>query len=171
MSDRYAYKERVSSRRTGVLFLVLSLLFLALGMWRLKATGFGVLAGVFFGLTVFFLFYVLNYRTLVIALTPEALKLRFGLFTWTMEVDNIADCFVDETSLWRIGGAGIHFSWFQGRYRVMFNFLEHPRVVIVLKKKQGPVRDVAFSTRRPDEVLQSLREVTSAEPAPRAVVD
>jgi hypothetical protein len=76
-------------------------------------------------------------------------------------MDNIEKCFLDDTSLWRIGGAGIHFSWFHGRYRAMFNFIEHPRVVFALKKKRGPVRDVAFSTRRPNEVLRFIQEAMS----------
>jgi hypothetical protein len=61
-----------------------------------------------------------------------------------------------------MGGAGIHFISVRGRYRVSFNFLEHPRVVIALKKKRGLVRDVSFSTRHPDEVLQLIREAESA---------
>jgi hypothetical protein len=51
------------------------------------------------------------------------------------------------------------------RYRASFNFLEHPRVVIALKRKVGPVRDISFSTRRPDDVLRLIQEVISANSA------
>jgi hypothetical protein len=34
----------------------------------------------------------------------------------------------------------------------MFNFLEHPRLVISLVRKRGPVQDIAFSTCRPQEL-------------------
>jgi hypothetical protein len=155
------YYEKVSSNRTETLFLVLTLLFLVLSMWRVSVAGLGSLGVVFFILFIFFLFYSLNYRTLVVRLTPAAVELRFGLFTWRIAMDNIEKCFLDDTSLWRIGGAGIHFSWFHGRYRAMSNFIEHPRVVIALKKKRGPVRDVAFSTRRPNEVLRFIQEAMS----------
>jgi len=50
-----------------------------------------------------------------------------------------------------------------GRYRASFNFLEHPRIVIVLKRQTGPVRDICFSTRRPDNVLQFIREAAAAQ--------
>lgn len=72
-------------------------------------------------------------------------------------MDNIDYCFLDETSLWRIGGAGIHFSPIGGRYRAMLNFLEHPRVVVALKQKRGPVRDISFSTRHPEQALSFIQ--------------
>ena len=131
----------------------------------MSAVGLDILATVFLVFFLFFLFYALNYRTLIIRLTPEVLKLRFGIFTWTIATDNVESCFLDEVSLRRIGGAGIHFSSFQGRYRALFNFLEYPRIVIMLKNKKGPVRDVAFSTQRPDEVLRFIQEATSVKSA------
>ncbi|CAG0931086.1 hypothetical protein TFLX_01990 [Thermoflexales bacterium] len=155
------YEEKLSSNKTAALFLVLTLLCLALAIWRMSAVGLDILAAIFLVFFLFFLFYSLNYRTLIIQLTPEVLKLRFGIFTWTTATDNIANYFLDQVSLRRIGGAGIHFSSFQGRYRAMFNFLEYPRIVIMLKNKKGPVRDVAFSTRRPDEIMHFIQEATS----------
>jgi hypothetical protein len=44
------------------------------------------------------------------------------------------------------------------RYRASFNFLEYPRVMLAFKKKAGPVQDISFSTRRPDDVLWLIRE-------------
>jgi hypothetical protein len=61
----------------------------------------------------------------------------------------------------KYGGAGIHFMLVRTRYRVSFNFLEHPRVVIALRRRAGPVRDVSFSTRRPDELMQLLQSAVS----------
>jgi len=89
-------------------------------------------------------------------LTKEYLKLSFGIFTWKISVKNIKDCYFDELSLWRIGGAGIHFTLTNKRYRAMFNFLEHRRIVIVLKRKKGLVDEVAFSTKRPEEIKRLI---------------
>jgi hypothetical protein len=149
--------EKVSSTRTEALFLILTGIFALLFSWRVTVVNLDCLSVVWLCLGGFFLFYSLNYRTLHIQLTAEHLKLKFGLFSWTVALDNIEDCFIDETSLWRIGGAGIHFSPIQGRYRAMFNFLEYPRVVIALKHKLGLVRDIAFSTQRPDEFIEKIR--------------
>lgn len=163
------YLERVSSNRTEALFVVLTLLSLFLFAWRSKGDGLDSWSVVFFCLFVFFLFYSLNFRTLRIRLTAEDLQLKFGLFVWTIPLRNIESYCIDKTSLWRIGGAGIHFTTQGGRYRAMFNFLEYPRLVIALKVKQGPVRDVAFTTRRPDEVRRLIRERAFEKgPSPRA---
>jgi hypothetical protein len=165
MIDSRTYHEKVFSNRTEAFFLVLTLLFLLLSIWHVNASGLDGLTVVPFCLFCFFLFYSLNYRVLLIQLTPDVLELKFGLFTWTVPTANIENCFLDDTSLWRIGGAGIHFSPIHGRYRAMFNFLEHPRVVIALKKKKGLVRDIAFSTRQPTEVLRIIQEATSTNSA------
>lgn len=158
MTDKRVYLERISSKRTEALFVALTVLFLLLFAWRAKGEGLATWSVVFFCLFVFFLFYSLNYRTLLIRLNAEDLQLRFGLFVWTIPMRNVEVCFVDRTSLWRIGGAGIHFTPLGGRYRAMFNFLEYPRLVIALKVKKGLVRDIAFTTRRPDEVLRLIQE-------------
>ena len=54
------------------------------------------------------------------------------------------DCRLDVLQpLQRYGGAGIHFMFVDGRYRVNFNFLEHPRVVVTLVHPAGPVQEVS----------------------------
>jgi Ca2+/Na+ antiporter len=160
------YNERVSSNRTQALFLALMLLFLLLLIWRLIAGSLDMLAAVFLCLFSFFFFYSLNYRTLIIRLTSESLKLTFGIFTWRVPLDNVEECGLDEIPpLMRLGGAGIHFMSIRKRYRVSFNFLEYPRVVIAFKKKEKRVRDISFSTRRPDEVLRLIQEAVSAKRA------
>lgn len=133
------YEEKVASRRTVALFVTLTLLFMALLVWRATNSGLGFLTIVFFCLFSFFLFCSLNYRTLIIRLTPESLVLRFGIFTWRISAATIEQCYLDDTPMWRIGGAGIHFTMIRRRYHAMLNFLEYPRVVVSLKKRKGPV--------------------------------
>jgi hypothetical protein len=158
------YSEVLSSTRTEALFVVLTLLFAGLLAWRRAARGLDLLAIVLLCAALFFLFYALNYRTLRIQLTAETLTLSFGLFRWTVPLNTVERCHRDDVSLWRIGGAGIHFTWIEGRYRVMFNFLEYPRLVVALTEKKGPVWDVVFSTRRPEEIQRFLDEVLATPP-------
>ena len=166
LSDDLIYSERVSSKRTETLFTALTLFFFTLLIWRVYAKGRDILAAVFFCLCGFFLFYLVNYRTLIIRLTAKSLKFKFGIFTWNVPLDNIEDGCLDEIPmLMRMGGAGIHFMNIRKRYRASFNFLEHPRVVIAFKKKVGPVRDISFSTRQPDDVLRLIREAVAANRA------
>lgn len=89
--------------------------------------------------------------------------LRFGLVSWVVSLDNLAPCALDEIAgVERYGGAGVHFMFVRGRYRASFNFLEYPRMVIAFKSRVGPVRDISFSTRRPDEVLRLLQAAALA---------
>jgi hypothetical protein len=72
-------------------------------------------------------------------------------------LENIQKCHLDKLSKFqKYGGAGIHLMFVRNRYRASFNFLEYPRVVITFKRKVGPVQDLSFSTRRPEEIIQLL---------------
>jgi Ca2+/Na+ antiporter len=151
------YRERLTSPRTLTLFLGLTLLFGLLFAWRVSMTGFDTLGVIWLCCAILFLFYTVNYRTLVITITSQSLKLKFGIFRWTERLDNMASCQLDELPwLLKYGGAGIHFMTVNQRYRASFNFLEYPRVVIALKRKRGLVSDLSFSTRQPEQVIQSL---------------
>jgi hypothetical protein len=166
MTDKPLYEERVSSLWTEALFAALAIVFFVLLIWRIGAASPDILSVAFFLLFAFFLFYTLNYRTLIIRLTPESLKLKFGIFSWTIPLDNVAECHLDHVPvLMRYGGAGIHFMLIRKRYRASFNFLEHPRVLIAFRRKEGLVRDISFSTRRPDDMIRRIQEAVSAKRA------
>ena len=167
MTDNLIYEERVSSKRTEALFASLTILFLMLLIWQIISGNSAILSAAFLILFIFFLFYSVNYRTLIIRLTPESLKLKFGIFTWTIPLGNIGECRHDDLPvLMKYGGAGIHFMLIRKRYRASFNFLEHPRVVIAFKRKVGIVRDISFSTCHPDEVIRHLQNAASSQFAP-----
>ncbi len=157
MTGELIYHERSSSNKTEALFVALAATFLFLFLWRWNAAGLDWLAAVWVFFFIMFLFYSLNYRTLIIRLSSEALKLTFGVFTWVVPVDNVEGISLDDLPpLMKFGGAGIHFMMIRNRYRASFNFLEYPRVVIAFKRKAGPVRDISFSTRQPDEVIRLI---------------
>lgn len=156
-NENFKYYEQLSSRKTEWLFLALTALFFLLFIWRVNVSGWSVLAVAFLVLSCFFLFYVVNYRTLIIRVMSDTLVLSFGIFTWTVPFDNIESCVIDEIpSLVKHGGAGIHFMFVNKRYRASFNFLEYPRVLVSFKSKVGPVQDISFSTCKPEEVLRFL---------------
>ena len=153
------YYEKVSSRKTTWLFIGLTVVFLLLFVWQIKANGWNGLAITFLVFSCVFLFYVVNYRMLIISITSECVKLSFGIFKWRVPFDNIESCELDEIPpFMKYGGAGIHFMMIRNRYRASFNFLEYPRVVIALKNKVGPVRDISFSTRQPAELLRIIQK-------------
>lgn len=158
MTQDPVYEEHVSSARTQVLYAILTTIFLLWGVGRLAAGHPDMPAFAFLFLSVIFAFYASNYRTLVIRITPRSLRLVFGIFAWTIALDRIETCRIDDPPpLAKYGGAGIHFLVVRRRYRASFNFLEHPRVVIALRPRAGLVRDISFSTRQPEEVIRRLQ--------------
>jgi len=165
-SGKLAYSEHISSLKTTALFFALTVICGALLTWRLIITGsLDIWAAVFIFLFLLFLLYTLNYRTLLIQIDRDMLRLNFGVFTWRVPRGNIAACRLDDdlTALQRYGGAGIHFMLVRSRYRASFNFLEYPRVVVELKEKAGPVRDISFTTRHPEEITRMLQPTAHKE--------
>jgi hypothetical protein len=153
------YTERISSSRTEALFLALMALFSCLLIRRVKAHRWETLGIVFAGFSSLFFFYSLNYRQLIIHITPHGLKLTFGVFSWTVHMENMQACHLDELPLiMKYGGAGIHFMSIRKLYRASFNFLEYPRVLITFKKKVGPVSGISFSTRQPEVIIALLQQ-------------
>ncbi|MDF1513108.1 MAG: hypothetical protein P1S60_04795 [Anaerolineae bacterium] len=101
--------------------------------------------------------------TLKIHITQESIRLKFGILTWEIPLDNVAQCTLDDAPfLMKYGGAGVHFMLVRKQYRASFNFLEHHRVAVTLKKKAGLVRDVSFSTRHPKEVIDVINNALKA---------
>jgi Ca2+/Na+ antiporter len=155
--DETAYHETLSSTKTHALFVTLTIVFLALFLWRWSIVGWNGWGITFLCISAFFLFYVFNYRTLKIRITTETLQLTFGIIRWKIPISNIKNCYLDEDSILRYGGAGIHFMFIKGKYRSFWNFLEYPRVVVTLKKKKGPVQEIAFTTRHPEQVIETIQ--------------
>lgn len=164
MNDKTIYSENIRSNRTQALFILLAMLFLSLFIWHVNTKEYNAWRILFFSLFAVFLFYVINYRTLNIHLTPMALILTFGIFSWKIPIENIEECQLDDDllPLMKYGGAGIHFFLAHKRYRASFNFLEYPRVVIALKEKKGPVRDISFTTRQPENLISLIEKAGDA---------
>jgi hypothetical protein len=160
------YNENITSNRTEALFLALSGVFGFLSFWSKRTPKTNRLSSFFPMMSGIFFFYSLNYRKLNILISQKTIRLTFGIFSWEIPFDHIKTCEFDELPPFlRYGGAGIHFFIHRNRYRASFNFLEYPRIVISLKQKYGPVEEISFSTRQPDEILSVIQTaIASSHP-------
>ena len=153
------YSEDIRSNKTDLLFVVLALVFYALGAWRLSVVGFRFIPGLFLFLGLLFTFYIINFRVLRIMITDQALHLKFGLIPWKTKISNIQECSLDDAPIIiKYGGAGVHFAFVKGEYRAFYNFLEYPRILIRFDKKQGLVQALVFNTTQPEQVLNIIQE-------------
>ncbi len=156
MADQI-YQEKVQSLLTSFLFTLLALVFSTLFTWRVTVVGFRAFPIVCLVLALFFFFYILNYQTLRITITEEAVLLKFGLIRWRTSLKNIQTCKMDDSpNLIKYGGAGVHFAFVKGEYRAFFNFLEYPRILITFHHKQGLVQGLVFTTRQPEQVMEII---------------
>lgn len=152
------YNESITSNRTEALFLALTGVFGFLSFWSKRVPKTNRLSSVFPMMSAIFFFYSLNYRKLNILISQSSICLTFGIFSWEIPFDNIESCDLDELpAVLRYGGASIHLFMYNNRYRTSFNFLEYPRLLISLKDKYGPLEEISFSTRRPDELLHIIQ--------------
>ena len=159
MDNEVIYREKLRSARTTGLFLLLALIFFSLGAWGWTQSGGTALTWILLAFSAFFLFYVVNFRTLEICLDRETFQARFGLIRWRVSLVNIASIQRDELPWFlRNGGAGVHFFLSGGLYRVNFNFLEHARLLILFKKKVGPVQALSLSTRQPEKLTAVIQQ-------------
>jgi membrane protein YdbS with pleckstrin-like domain len=153
------YFERITSSGTTRLFLFLAVLFMLLFAWRFLLTGWRIFSGILLILTALFIFYVINYRVLEITITTTHLKLKFGIISSKTILANIQSVDLDNSPpVIKYGGAGVHFAFVKGQYRAFYNFLEYPRILVNLKKKQGWVKALVFSSRQPDKVIEILNK-------------
>ncbi|MCK4489144.1 MAG: hypothetical protein KAU23_02735 [Anaerolineales bacterium] len=163
MADQI-YHEKVQSPLTILLFTLLALVFSALFAWRVTVVGFRVFPIVCLVLALFFFSYVLNYQTLRITITEEAVLLKFGLIRWRIRLENIQTCKMDDSpNLIKYGGAGVHFAFVKGDYLAYYNFLEYPRIRITFHHKQGLVQGVVFTTRQPEQVMEIIGSRIAAQ--------
>jgi len=116
MAEEIIYTEKLQSNKTEALFVGLTVVFLLVFIWRMSLGSLDVLGAVFLAFFVMFLFYSLSYRTLVIQLSPATLRLKFGVISWRVPLENIEGCRLDELpTLMRHGVAGIHFMLIHNR--------------------------------------------------------
>lgn len=105
-------------------------------------------------MALFFLVITINYFRLTIKIDHERLTVGYGVSKSKISWDNIEDCYLDETSSLWYGGWGSRLGRVDGKWRAVYNVIGGPRVVVSLK--EGWIREVAFSTKDPEEVMEKI---------------
>lgn len=114
-----------------------------------------------FYLVMFFLmaattFLVANFRVLVIRMTGQTVTVAYGMIKRTIPWGDIESGFRDESPALGYGGWGARIARVEGRWRLAFNVIGVPGVVLRLRK--GRVREFMFSTKNPEQVLDIIAQ-------------
>lgn len=111
-----------------------------------------------FFLLMFLLFLgvVINFSRLNIRITHLFVKVSYGIFKHIIPWENVENCYLDEASIIRYGGWGIRIGRVKGKCRLVYNVIGAPRIVLSLKK--GKFKEFVFSTEKPEEVMNIIRQ-------------
>ena len=107
-------------------------------------------------LALLFLVITITFSRLNITITSRAVTVGYGWFRRTIPWDTIERCYLDEASSIRYGGWGIRIGRVKGTWRLVYNVIGGPRVVLAVKR--GIFREFVFSTSNPEEVMAVIRQ-------------
>ncbi|MEO0019935.1 MAG: hypothetical protein ABIK47_04750 [candidate division WOR-3 bacterium] len=164
MTPDKLYQERIVSKWTLAIASITTLGFLFAFLYQnLGGVMCGRPAPNWFLLLLFFLFLALtiNFSTLRIVITPAAVVVSYGVFRKRIPFHNIQEWQIDDASMFAYGGWGIRIARVGGNWRLVYNVIESPRLVLSLTK--GKFREFVFSTKNPQRVMEIIRRETSRQ--------
>jgi hypothetical protein len=153
------YEERISVWSFTAVLGFVSAVFLFAALYQVligPIDGNPAPNGLYILMALLFLALAITFSTLVIELSPHSVVIGFGIIKRTIPWELIERCYVDEVTSLRYGGWGIRIGWVRGKWRLVFNIIGAPRVVLTLKR--GRFDEFVFSTRHPDEVVRIIRQ-------------
>jgi hypothetical protein len=153
------YEERISVWSFRAILGFVSAVFLFAALYQVLIGPIGenpAPNGLYILMALLFLALAITFSTLIIKLTPHSVVVGFGMIKRTIPWDLIERCYMDEVSSLRYGGWGIRIGRVRGKWRLVFNIIGAPRVVLALKR--GGFDEFVFSTRHPDEMVRIIRQ-------------
>jgi hypothetical protein len=159
MPTEDSYEEKIFSKGiTGILAAITVGFLLAL-VYQTSVGPIGAdPAPNWFFLLMFLLFLgvTINFSRLSIKTTPQFIVVGYGILKHTIPWENIEDCYLDKASAIRYGGWGIRIGRVKGKWRLVYNLIGSPRVVLSLNR--GKFREFVFSTNNPQKVVAIVKQ-------------
>jgi hypothetical protein len=162
------YQERILSRWTVVIASAVTGAMLFMLIYQIIVGPVGDRpAPDWFFLIMFLLFLgiTINFSLLRITITTDSLNVAYGIFKRTIPWREIENCYFDNASIINYGGWGIRIGRVRGKWRLVYNVIESPRVVLTLKTLR--FKEFVFSTNQPDKVMAIVKQRVS----PRLTAD
>jgi hypothetical protein len=157
--DEVLYEEQISVWIFRAILGFISAVFLFAALYQVLIGPIGenpAPNGFYILMALLFLALAITFSTLRITLSPRSIVVGFGIIKRTIPWELIERCYVDEVTSLRYGGWGIRIGWVRGKWRLVYNIIGAPRVVLTLKR--GRFKEFVFSTRHPDEVVRIVRQ-------------
>ena len=98
-----------------------------------------------------------SFNKLAIMITTQSIAVGFGVFKRAIPWGNVNGCYLDDASaIGSYGGWGIRIGKVKDKWRLVYNVIGSPTVVLELNK--GRFREFVFSTKNPERVLEVMRQ-------------
>ncbi len=152
------YQERILSRWTVVIGTVVTAVMLFMLIYQIIFGPVGDRpAPNWFFLIMFLLFLgiTINFSFLRIAITAHYLIVAYGVFKRMILWREIENCYLDDASILNYYGWGIRIGRVRGKWRLVYNVIGSPRVVLTLKT--AGFKEFVFSTNQPDKVMAIVK--------------
>ncbi|NYT00550.1 MAG: hypothetical protein GKB99_02350 [Methanocellales archaeon] len=153
------YEEKLFSKGTTGMLAPITIVFLSILFYQIFIGPIGnrpAPNGFFLIMFLLCLFLTINFSNLIIRMTSQFISVSYGIFKYTVLWKNISDCYLDEASTIRYGGWGIRIGRAKRRWRLVYNVMWGPRVVLSLKK--GKFGEFVFSTGDPKRVIGIVKQ-------------
>jgi hypothetical protein len=100
--------------------------------------------------------FLYNLRSLRIGISDDALRASLGFIKFSVPLSNVADVYTDERSSLKYGGWGVRVRKYKEGWILAYTTIGYKRVVVELKEHK--YRRFIFSTARPEEVIDSIKQ-------------
>lgn len=151
------YEEKIFSKLNALIFTVIVGLLLYTFICQLLGEPLGndPAPNEFLIFMIFlFVFIGINFSTLTITIDDHHIIVGYGIIKKIILREEVEKCYLDEASAIFYGGWGIRFGRVKGKWRLVYNTIGDPRVVIALRN--GWYKEFVFSTRNPQDIIKLL---------------
>ena len=145
------------------LFIALTIVFLVVFIYQVLVGPVGTKPGPDWLYIIMFLLFagftalMRSFNKLAIKVSTQSITVGFGIFKRVISWDDIHGCYLDDASAFgSYGGWGIRMAKVKGKWRLVYNVIGCPTVVLELDK--GRFREFVFSTKNPDGVMETVRQ-------------
>ncbi len=159
MNANAIYEERIYSRWLTTALVIVACILFGMLIYQHLVGPVGTRPApdwILLAIALLLLAVMVNFATLTIRLTQSGISVGYGIIRHNIPWSNVSDCYQDKASAVWYGGFGVRLGLVNGKWRLVYNTIGNPRVVI--RKRQGQVQEFVFSTNNPDEVMRRIKE-------------
>lgn len=157
------YEETLFAKRLTAILGVMTALLFGLIVFQVVVESESLqstLGSLSVALFVLFAVLTVNFRRLHIRMTAADITIGYGIFTTTVPWERVTGCRVDNNSVVRYGGWGIRVTRIGGDWRLVYNTMGDPRVILGVA--DGRFGEISFSTAHPEEVIETVSKHAKA---------